>query len=143
MFSKACKYAINAMIYIASLPKGNQRAGLKDIATAINSPEAFTAKILQSLVKDDLLNSVKGPHGGFAICGNPSEIYLAQLVESIDGNILLTGCALGLKKCSEDHPCPVHYKFKAIREHLAGMLLTTSLSDVADRVNTGISFLKH
>ncbi|EOZ96863.1 transcriptional regulator, BadM/Rrf2 family [Indibacter alkaliphilus LW1] len=143
MFSKTCKYAINAMIYVASLPIGNERASLKDISKAINSPEAFTAKILQALVRDDLLISVKGPHGGFSINGKASEIYLAQIVDSIDGNLLFTGCALGLKKCAEEHPCAVHYKFKAIREHLTGMLHSTNLTDMADRVNNGISFLKY
>jgi Rrf2 family transcriptional regulator, iron-sulfur cluster assembly transcription factor len=48
-----------------------------------------------------------------------------------------------LQKCSEDHPCPVHHKFKAVRDHLTGMLQTTSLKDIAERVNFGISFLKH
>ena len=43
------------------------RAGLKDIAFATNSPEAFTAKILQTLVRENLLLSIKGPNGGFEI----------------------------------------------------------------------------
>ncbi|SIS69262.1 transcriptional regulator, BadM/Rrf2 family [Belliella pelovolcani] len=143
MFSKACKYAINAMIYVATLPEGVQRAGLKEIAQAINSPEAFTAKILQQLVRDELLNSAKGPHGGFEIQGDPNTITIAQIVGSIDGNLIFTGCALGLEKCSEDHPCPVHHKFKAVRDHLTGMMLTTNLKDIATRVNDGISFLKY
>jgi Rrf2 family transcriptional regulator, iron-sulfur cluster assembly transcription factor len=143
MFSKACKYAINAMIYVATLPDNQERAGLKEISKGINSPEAFTGKILQELVRHDLLQSVKGPNGGFYIQGVPSKIYLSQIVEAIDGDMLFTGCALGLQKCSEEHPCPVHHKFKAIREHLTGMLMTTSLRDVADRVNIGISFLKY
>ncbi|WP_041779307.1 RrF2 family transcriptional regulator [Belliella baltica] len=143
MFSKACKYAINAMIYVASLSENGQRVGLKEIAKAINSPEAFTAKILQQLVKDKLLNSAKGPHGGFEIQGDPNTITIAQIVGSIDGDLIFTGCALGLEKCSEDHPCPVHHKFKAVRDHLTGMMLTTNLKDIATRVNDGISFLKY
>jgi Rrf2 family protein len=143
MFSKTCKYAINAMIYVATLPPGQERVGLKEISKAINSPEAFTGKILQALVRDELLASTKGPNGGFFISRNPAEIFLSQIVETIDGEMLFTGCALGLEKCAEDHPCPVHHKFKAIRDHLTGMLMTTSLKDVADRVNVGISFLKY
>lgn len=143
MFSKACKYAINAMIYMATLPQGQERAGLKEISKAINSPEAFTAKILQELVKNDLLNSVKGPNGGFQIQRETSRMFLAEIVHAIDGDMIFLGCALGLEKCSEDHPCPVHHKFKAVRDHLTGMLMTTSLKDVAERVNIGISFLKY
>ncbi|MFD2036351.1 RrF2 family transcriptional regulator [Belliella marina] len=142
MFSKACKYAINAMIYLATIKEGVQRAGLKEIAKAIDSPEAFTAKILQQLVRDELLNSAKGPNGGFAIHGDPKTISIAQIVASIDGDLIFTGCALGLEKCSEEHPCPVHHKFKAVRDHLTGMMLTTNLKAIASQVNEGTSFLK-
>jgi len=143
MFSKACKYAINAMIYVATLPEGQERSGLKEISRAINSPEAFTAKILQELVKVDLLHSIKGPNGGFFLQRDTNQIFLSEIVQAIDGDIIFTGCALGMEKCSEDHPCPVHHKFKAVRDHLTGMLMTTSLKDVADRVNIGVSFLKY
>lgn len=131
------------MIYMATLPDGPEKAGLKEISKAINSPEAFTAKILQQLVKDDLLVSAKGPHGGFSIQRDAKTVTIAHIIASIDGDLLFTGCALGLEKCSEEHPCPVHHKFKAIREHLTGMLLTTNLKDIANRVNTGDSFLKY
>jgi DNA-binding IscR family transcriptional regulator len=60
----------------------------------------------------------------------------------IDGDQIFTGCALGLEKCSEDHPCAVHNKFKAIREHLAGMMMTTSLEDMARGIQNGTNFLK-
>lgn len=143
MFSKACKYAINAMIYLATLPKGQERASLKEIARAINSPEAFTAKILQTLVKENLLISIKGPHGGFTIDNKGKETKLYTIVQVLDGDQIFVGCALGLEKCSEDHPCAVHAKFKAIREHLTGMMMTTSLEDMAKGVQSGISYLKY
>ena len=142
MFSKACKYAINSMIYLATLPDGLERSGLKEISFAINSPEAFTAKILQTLVKENLLISVKGPHGGFEISEEGRKAPLYRIVQVIDGDSIFTGCALGLQVCSEKHPCAVHHKFKAIRDHLTGMMMTTTLIDMAQGINNGISFLK-
>ncbi len=130
------------MIYMATRSVAGEKTGLKEIAEAINSPQAFTAKILQNLVKDGLVSSTKGPHGGFCIKRPTAEIFLAEIVASIDGDQLFIGCALGLEKCTEDHPCAVHYKFKAVRDHLTGMLQTTHLEDVSDRVITGLSFLK-
>ncbi len=142
MFSKACKYAINSMIYLATLPDGLERSGLKEISFAINSPEAFTAKILQTLVKENLLISVKGPHGGFEISEEGRKAPLYRIVQVIDGDSIFTGCALGLQVCSEKHPCAVHHKFKAIRDHLTGMMMTTTLTDMAQGITNGISFLK-
>lgn len=130
------------MIYLATLPDGQERSGLKEISFAIDSPEAFTAKILQALVKENLLTSVKGPHGGFEISEEGRKAPLYRIVQVIDGDSIFTGCALGLQVCSEKHPCAVHHKFKAIRDHLTGMMMTTTLTDMAQGINNGISFLK-
>ena len=141
MFSKACEYSIKAVIFLATRPADNRRARLPEIAQAIESPEAFTAKILQELARKKVLASVKGPKGGFELNGKADEITLYQIVEAIDGDSLFNGCALGFKKCSEVHPCPVHNKFKAIRDHLTGVLLTTSIEESAGSVDLGESFL--
>jgi Rrf2 family protein len=142
MFSKSCKYAINAMIYLSSLPEGSDRVGLKDISKSINSPEAFTAKIMQVLVRENLISSIKGPKGGFEIHNEGRKTQLYRIVQAIDGDQIFTGCALALEKCSEIHPCAVHNKFKAIREHLAGMMMTTTLEDMAKGIQNGTNFLK-
>ncbi len=143
MFSKACKYAINSMIFLATQPEGEERIGLKNIATAINSPEAFTAKILQALVRENLLVSIKGPNGGFQISESGRNVPLHRVVQVIDGDSVFTGCALGLQECSEKRPCAVHHKFKAIRDHLTGMMMTTTLKDMAQGIQQGVSFLKY
>ena len=49
MFSKACEYAIRSCILIATNSLESKNSNLKDISKAIDSPEAFTAKILQKL----------------------------------------------------------------------------------------------
>mgnify|MGYP002795141008 FL=1 len=67
MFSKACEYGIRATIYIAMQSLEGFRVNLKEIAAAIDSPIAFTAKILQQLVKSNIVESVKGAKGGVQI----------------------------------------------------------------------------
>ncbi|MHA7059036.1 Rrf2 family transcriptional regulator [Aquimarina sp. M1] len=67
MFSKACEYDIKASIYIAQQSLQSKRTNLKAIAKAVDSPEAFTAKILQKLVKDKILDSVRGTKREFLI----------------------------------------------------------------------------
>jgi len=143
MFSKACEYGIKAVIFIAIKSKEGVRVGLTDIAAHINSPVAFTAKILQNLKKHEIILSLKGPTGGFEI--PPQEldkIMLSQIVSAIDGDAIYNGCGLGFSNCNENKPCPVHYKFKAIRETLKQMLETTSLDGLSNDINLGITFLK-
>lgn len=144
MFSKTCEYGIRATIFIASQSYQNQRVGLKDIAKKIDSPEAFTAKILQILSKDNIINSIKGVGGGFEIPRESmKEIKLAQIVNALEGDRVFTGCGLGLAHCSEDHPCPMHEKFKSIRNELAFMLENTNLEELALGIKTGDTFLRY
>ena len=60
MFSKSCEYAIRAAIFIATQAPNNANIGIKEIAKEIDSPIAFTAKILQVLVKNNILKYSKG-----------------------------------------------------------------------------------
>ena len=67
MFSKSCEYGIRASIYVAKQSMKERKVGQKEIAKAIDSPEAFTAKILQKLTKTNVIRSIKGPNGGFFV----------------------------------------------------------------------------
>lgn len=143
MFSKACQYGIKASVYIASQSEVGNRVSLKEIASSIDSPEAFTAKILHQLAKQDILTSLKGPTGGFEIPkGRAEKIKLSNIVEAIDGDSIYMGCALGFSSCDARQPCPMHNKFVTIRENLRDMLENTSLFELANGLDGGISFLK-
>lgn len=128
MFSKACQYAIKVMIFIASNQKEGNRTGLKEIIAALDSPEAFTAKILQQLVKGGLLESYRGPSGGFVLPKNKS-VLIYDVVNVIDGKQLMEECVLGLAHCSGENPCPVHEKFMGIRARLKETLMSTEVTD--------------
>lgn len=143
MFSKACEYGIRATIYIAMQSLEKNRVNLKEIAAAIDSPVAFTAKILQQLVKNNIVESVKGAHGGFQIERESIDsIKLNQIVSAIDGEKIFKGCALGLNECNENLPCPVHFKFKEIRDNLEQMTKETSIYELATGLEVGLTFLK-
>ncbi|GAA3601217.1 Rrf2 family transcriptional regulator [Flavivirga amylovorans] len=143
MFSKACEYGIKASIFIALNSYRNVRVSLKAIAKEINSPEAFTAKILQDLVRHHVISSTKGAYGGFEIEKELiSSVKLSHIVNAIDGDSIYSGCGLGLHTCDESHPCPVHHKFKSIREELKSMLENTNLEELALNIKSGASFLK-
>lgn len=143
MFSKACEYGIRATLYIAQKSLEMERVSLKDISSEIDSPEAFTAKILQQLVKNKIVISIKGPTGGFEIDPVQLEaVKLNQIVDAIDGDAIYVGCGLGLKECNENRPCPVHDKFKKIRDDLKSMLEHTSIYELATSLKGGVTYLK-
>jgi Rrf2 family protein len=143
MFSKSCEYGIRAAIFIAVESFNGRKTGIKEIARQIDSPEPFTAKILQILVKHQIITSFKGPSGGFFI---PVEslplIKLATIVSAIDGDKVFKDCALGLKECTEESPCPLHCEFKRIREELEVLLKSTSIEDSIAGLQLKQTFLK-
>lgn len=143
MFSKACEYGIRATIYIARESQQGNRSSLKDIAKAINSPVAFTGKILQLLAKNEIVNSIKGAAGGYEIDESDlSEVSLLHIVKAIDGENVYKGCGMGLQLCNETHPCPVHFEFKKIREDLYEMLKNATLLKMVSQENEEIVYLK-
>lgn len=143
MFSKACEYGIRAAIHIAQQSQLGNRISLKEIAMAIDSPVAFTAKTLQLLAKNKIIKSVKGPAGGYEMTAEELDtIKLFNIVKAIDGDQIYNGCGLGLKACNASKPCPLHNEFKSIRDDLKHMLKSTSVRDLADGINGGLTFLK-
>lgn len=143
IFSKACEYGVKATVYVAQKSLNQERCSMKDISKEIDSPEAFTAKILQKLVKAKIINSVKGASGGFEVgIKEMKKIKLTDIVIAIDGELNEKVCVLGLKKCSEDHPCPVHNKFKHIKKDVLSMIHNTSLAEMSNSVEAGLACLK-
>lgn len=143
MFSKACEYGIRAFIYITHQSQQGRRVSLKEVAKSIDSPVAFTAKILQSLAFHQIIFSVKGPTGGYEIPEQKrAKIFLHQIIMAIDGDKIYHGCGLGLKQCNDRKPCPIHFRFKAIGDDLKSMLQTTTISELTDGLHEGVAFLK-
>jgi len=142
MFSKTCEYAIRAVIFIAQQTKQGSRIGIKEIAKGIDSPEYFIAKILQDLSRKGYVQSAKGPTGGFFLNDENLNQSLSEIVREMDGDKIFTGCALGLKECSEMHPCPIHNEFKNIRIKLKNMLENSRIVDFLDPLDAHLTFLK-
>lgn len=143
MFSKACEYGIKATLHIAKQTNAGGRCSVKDIAQAIASPEAFTAKILQSLAKGKIVTSIKGANGGYVLDAEKQKnVTLLEIVTAIDGPKIYSGCGLGLHQCNEDKPCPIHHEFKAIRANLKEMLENTSILKLSLGLAEGLTHLK-
>jgi len=135
MLSNSCKYGLRAVIYIASQPKGEGQTGIKQISKDLNLPRPFLAKILQELAKHKILNSVKGPHGGFSLMKDPQKISLLDIVKTIDGDEIFTSCVVRNCTCAdaekENDPCPLHDHYAGVRSQLIDLFSSTTIHDLA------------
>lgn len=143
MFSKTCEYAIKALIFIAQKTNNGEKIGIKEIATGINAPEYFVAKILQNLSKKQFVRSAKGPNGGFYSSEEDLQINLRKVVVEIDGDHIFERCGLGLENCSSLHPCPIHNQFQNIKSNLKKLLESSTIGELAEDVKIRNAFLRY
>lgn len=143
MFSKSCEYGLRAVIFIAQQSHLGHKANLTAISEAADSPPAFTAKILQQLTKKEVIDSSKGPNGGFFIAPVAlKNMTLEAVVSALDGDSIYTNCGLGLLQCNDKKPCPLHFKFVVIREELKAMLQNTTLLTLSTNMDVDLFHLK-
>ena len=92
MLSNRSRYALRAMIHLASLPNGGP-ATIGEIATAANAPRKFLEAILLDLRRQDLLTSRRGRTGGYALARAANQISFADVIRALEGPLALAPCA--------------------------------------------------
>ena len=141
MLSLSCKIAIKAVVYLASKYDRGEKSGIKEVAASINSSEHTVGKILQQLVRQNLINSMKGPSGGFYITKEQLIQPVIKIVEAIDGEEVFKECGLGLSHCSALRPCPIHDDYKKVRDLSESLCRNKRLIDLCNPVSEGLAYL--
>lgn len=141
MFSLTCKIAIKAVIYLASRKDNEERTGIKEIAEYIGASEHTVGKLLQTLVKNDVIKSAKGPTGGFYLSDAQLLQPVINIVYTIDGTEIFNECGLGLRKCSASQPCPIHHDYKKARDILENLFKEKKVIHLCEPVSGGAAFL--
>lgn len=141
MLGKSAEYAIRALVYIAIQNRKRRRPGFKEVAKEIESPEHFTAKILQQLVKHEVISSAKGRGGGFYFedLNNTTDLY--RVVQLLEGEKYFSSCGFGLKDCTDENPCPIHNDYIPIRDGIKKLLTQNTIQSLADKIRDGDAIL--
>jgi Rrf2 family protein len=137
MLSNSCKYGIRAVVYLASRTQGGSKTGIKQISKDLNLPTPFMAKILQQLAKQKILDSSKGPHGGFSLLKDPKKITLLDIVRTIDGDEIFTNCIIHNETCKnldeDKNSCILHDDYTALRTELVSLFGTRTVFDLVKK----------
>jgi len=104
--TRQADYAVRAMIYLAQLGP-DQRAATSQIAQEKQIPPSFLAKIVSQLSVAGLLQTSRGAHGGVSLARAANQISLLDVVEAIDGPILLNDCVGDHNSCAFGDECPM------------------------------------
>ena len=120
--TRQADYAVRAMTYLAEL-RPEERAATGKIAQEKSIPPSFLAKIVSQLSVAGLLQTSRGAHGGVSLAKPPEAISLLDVVEAIDGPILLNACVGETSSCTFDETCSLKPVWcdaqKILVEHLS------------------------
>jgi Rrf2 family protein len=130
MFSRSAGYAVQALTYLAAQPPG-KLTGAREIAEEAQIPMPFLWKILRNLSQKKLVRSFKGVRGGYELARAAEKISVAQVLAASPDARHTDYCVLGLEKCNDAAPCPLHESWKTVRNQIDDLLKETSLADLA------------
>ncbi len=146
IFSSASAYALRAL---AALPEDGTFVMAKDLAEQLGLPGPYLAKVLQGLVQGGMLESVRGPKGGFRLAMPTQKITVEEVVHLLDGEDTFKACVMGFPECSSDQPCPMHDAWTAVKEKMATSMTNATIADLKRvtlargfAVNPGVAGLK-
>ena len=134
MLSKATQYATRALVYIQMQNAKGRRPGFKEIAKETEAPEHFTAKILQTLTRHDMVKSAKGRGGGFFFSPEAEELKIYDVIQVMEGDSFFTHCVFGFKFCDDQYPCPLHDDFNKIWNEFKQLAKTQTIQSLARKI---------
>jgi Rrf2 family protein len=134
VLSKACVYGLRALIYMTLKENSSPFISIREISEELDISFHFLTKTFQSLTEKNILKSYRGPSGGIAFAIPPKDILLIDIVKIIEGEDFFDSCLLGLPGCGEAAPCPVHDFWKAMKGRMKAEFESTSLAELAARV---------
>lgn len=141
MLSKTSEYGIRALIFIQSENQIGKRPKVPEIASGIGSPVHYTAKILQTLARHNLVKSAKGRGGGFFFEEGADPITLYEVIKLLEGESFFNRCGFGLDHCSDGHPCPMHDDYFPIKEKYIKTVSRLTIKNLALKVGQNKAFL--
>lgn len=137
MFNKETEYALRGLVYVQVQNHKGSRPGIAEIATEIDAPPFYTGKIMQRLVKQGFLLSVKGKGGGFLFDERKPDLPIKMVIQAIEGERTYSGCGFGLKLCDENNPCPLHVQYAPIREAIYNLISGNTVQSLAREHKNG------
>ena len=129
-FSKSFGYALRGILFVAMIKDEDRRVHVDEIATRLAVPRHFLAKIMNRVVKEGILDSTKGPYGGFSVNKETLSSPLIRLLKITDGMEQFNSCVLKLRKCNKANPCPLHFLMEQSRDDLLKNFSETTVADL-------------
>lgn len=133
LFNQATDYGFRIVLFLTK--HEGKRVEAKEISNKENIPERFLFKIMRKLTKEGIVKSYRGVNGGFTIGREPEDISLLDVVEAIEGPILINACFISDNQCNKGitSSCVVHHELAKLRHDIITYLRGVNFKSLAER----------
>ena len=130
------RYAVMAMADLAKV-NANQPTNLTDISLRQGISLSFLEQIFSKLKKNNLVQSTRGPFGGYLLTKQPEEIKLSSIINAVDEKVKTVGCKKESKKgCTgKSVKCITHNLWDDLENHINSFFEKNTLKDIIFKVN--------
>ncbi len=125
------RYAVTAMLDLA-VHEGKGPISLADISERQGISLSYLEQLFAKLRRNDLVKSVRGPGGGYQLSRASSDIYVAQIIDSVDENVDATRCR-GRADCQHGETCLTHELWTDLSEQIHQFLSNIDLASIITR----------
>jgi len=126
-------YGIRALIELAHHYGEARPTQSGEIAARQRIPESYLEQLLTTLRRAGFIRSVRGPQGGHALVRDPKSLPVSEVIEALEGSIIVVDCLDETSACSRNGGCAQRPMWSAVREAILGVLANTSIADLAER----------
>ena len=127
MLSQTVEYALRAATYLATVPR--QARTVEQIAEVTHVPGAYLSKVLQQLVRSDIVVSRRGAGGGFMLARPPHKLRILEIVQAVDPIQRITTCPLGLTAHGK-RLCPLHRRLDNALAEMEKAFAASTLAEI-------------
>ena len=122
------RFAVTAMLDLA-LHQDGAPVALADISARQGISLSYLEQLFSKLRRKSLVESVRGPGGGYFLAMSPGEMSVARIIQAVDEPIDATQCG-GKENCHEDHRCITHDLWATLNTHILDYLASVTLSQL-------------
>ena len=135
LLSKPTQYAIRVLLYLATQP-GGEYVPVRVLAQELRLPLPTLSKIIHTLARHRLVQTVKGRSGGVMLAHLPQNIDLMTILNVSEGPDVFGDCLLGSHDCLSMNNCAVHIEWAPIKEQLEEKFGKLTLTDLRKDCNS-------
>lgn len=132
MITKKAEYTIRILTILAVCERNNERITTKQIANELGILQNLVIQLISKLREASWVKSTRGPSGGVSLIKDESKINLKEIIELIDGPIVITRCLVSDAPCNDQSDCHLRGIWIRAQHKMTEELQGVTIKDLAD-----------